>query len=132
LSPVFVDTSAWYALIDKADADHRGVATAAAGRHGSLVTTNFVVDETLTLLRTRLGWRTARSFGDRVRAGYLTRLERVSPRDEEAAWDIFVRYSDHAFSFTDCTSFAVMRRLGLAAALAADADFRTFGFRCLP
>jgi uncharacterized protein len=67
-----------------------------------------------------------------VRAGRLVRQVRVEPEDEDAAWAIFVRYRDHAFSFTDCTSFALMRRLRLDTAVAVDSDFRSFGLRCLP
>ncbi|MFA7234316.1 MAG: hypothetical protein WC076_09405 [Terrimicrobiaceae bacterium] len=39
---------------------------------------------------------------------------------------------DHAFSFTDCTSFAVMRRLGLVEAATSDSHFQAAGFRPLP
>jgi predicted nucleic acid-binding protein len=39
---------------------------------------------------------------------------------------------NHAFSFTDCTSFALMKRLRESTAVALDRDFRSFGVRCLP
>ena len=97
-----------------------------------LLTSNFIIDETITLIRARLGWQAARIFDERARGGKLARYVAVEPQDEDAAWDIFVRYHDHAFSFTDCTSFAIMRRLGLTTAVSLDEDFRTFGFHCLP
>jgi uncharacterized protein len=132
LSRVFVDTSAWLALLDRNSRHHRAVAAEAKARERRLVTSNFVLDETLTLARHRLGWNVARSFGERLRAGQLALLLPVEPADEDAAWAIFVRYHDHDFSFTDCTSFALMRRLRLDTALSLDADFRTFGLHCLP
>lgn len=59
-------------------------------------------------------------------------MYRVSPRDEDTAWSIFERYRDKTFSFTDCTSFALMERLRLDTALALDSDFRSYGLRALP
>ena len=129
---IFVDTSVWYALVDARDPDHDAVVTAVREHRGRLVTSNYVLDETLTLARYRLGWTVAHALGLHLRDGGLAGLERVSPRDEEAAWSIFSSYSDKSFSFTDCTSFALCRRLGLSTCLALDRDFRAFGLHCLP
>ncbi len=59
-------------------------------------------------------------------------LVRVSVEHEQAAWSLFCDRSDHRFSFTDCTSFILMRRLGLSVALALDDDFRAEGFAVVP
>jgi predicted nucleic acid-binding protein len=56
----------------------------------------------------------------------------VTPKDEAAAWSIFEQYRDKRFSFTDCTSFALIQRLALPLSLAIDSDFRSFGLHCLP
>jgi predicted nucleic acid-binding protein len=45
---------------------------------------------------------------------------------------VFVDTDDKDFSYTDCTSFAVMQLLGLDTAFAFDQHFRQFGFVCLP
>lgn len=129
---VFVDTGAWYALIDRKDPDHARVVPLFQANRGLLITSNFVVDETLTLLRYRLGWHIAHTFGEQMRTAALTRLVRISPADEDAAWEIFTRYRDKSFSFTDCTSFAVVERLKIDVALAIDRDFRAYGLHCLP
>ena len=129
---VFVDTSAWYALIDRADPDHAQVAAQLKAHQGMLVTSNFVFDETLTLLRYRLGWTVAHAFGQQMRGGRLSQAARISPQDEEAAWDTFTRYRDQSFSYTDCTSFVLMERLRLSTAIALDEGFRTLGFEVLP
>ena len=97
-----------------------------------LLTSNFVVDETLTLVRYRLGWAIAQQLGEQLRSGALARLERISPRDEDSAWTIFSTYSDQSFSFTDCTSFALCKRLELSTCIAIDNDLRSFGLHCLP
>ena len=128
----FVDTGAWYALVDSRDPDHRRVVACLREQRSGLVTSNFVFDETLTLVRSRLGWRVARQLGERLRDERVTRLVRVSPEDEEAAWAIFTDYDDKSFSFTDCTSFAVVRRMHIAVCVTLDADFRSFGLHCIP
>ena len=89
-------------------------------------------DETVTLLRYRLGYRAARAFGDALHAGGLAAVLRLTPGDEIGAWEIFTRYRDKSFSFTDCTSFSLMKRLSIASAIAIDDDFKAFGIPCLP
>jgi predicted nucleic acid-binding protein len=132
MTRVFVDTSAWYALIDRADPDHQAVSACLKSYKKHLVTSNFIFDETLTLLRYRFGWQVAQAFGAEMRTGHLAQYLTVSPQDEDAAWDIFVRYRDQSFSFTDCSSFALMQRHKIATAVALDNDFRIFGFQALP
>lgn len=129
---VFVDTSAWYALIDRADPDHAAVSACLREFKGALVTSNFVFDETVTLLRYRLGWQPAHRFGECLRAGSLAHRVNVEARDEDVAWSIFGRYQDHELSYTDCSSFALMQRLKLSTAVALDSDFRAFGLLTLP
>lgn len=129
---VFVDTGAWYALVDAKDPWHHRVVECMREHRGRLTTSNFVFDEAVTLVRYRLGWRVARTLGERLYDRRLARLERVSPKDEQAAWSIFVDYGDKSFSFTDCTSFALVRRLELPLCLTLDRDFRSFGLHCIP
>lgn len=128
----FVDTGAWYALLDKNDPDHVRVAEAFRAYRGRLVTSNFVFDEAVTLARYRLGWVVAQKLGGQLKAQQVARLERVTVKDEAAAWSIFEQYRDKRFSFTDCTSFVLVERLALPVCLAIDADFRSFGLHCLP
>ena len=56
---VFVDTGAWYALVDADDPDHRRVSDCIQHHRERLVTSNFVFDEVVTLVRYRLGWQPA-------------------------------------------------------------------------
>ncbi len=59
-------------------------------------------------------------------------LVRLTPEDEQAAWALLVARPDKQYSFTDCTSFALMRRLGLTMALTLDTDFEREGFEVVP
>jgi predicted nucleic acid-binding protein len=126
---MFVDTSAWYALTDERDPNHEDALALVADARAPLITTNWVVGETLNLTRSRMGHRVAVALGAELRTRAGIRLIRVSKKDEEEAWRLFQRYADKDFSFTDCTSFAVMRRLHISHALAFDRHFQQMGFR---
>ena len=131
---VFVDTAGWMASADEADPGHRPVTAArdAALRAGqTLVTTDFVVDETLTLVRLRLGLASAGRWWDQVDRSVRLRWERIGSDRFEKARVLFFQYRDKNFSFTDCTSFVVMRELKLTRVLTTDRRFRQMGFQLL-
>ena len=132
MKPVFVDTAGWMACGDSADPNHQASCRARdaaleAGR--TLVTTDYVVDETLTLIRLRLGVRQAEAWWRQVDGSRRLRWERVDAARFERAREFFFRYRDKDFSFTDCTSFVTMRELRLTDALTTDHHFRQAGFR---
>jgi uncharacterized protein len=129
---IFVDTGAWYALVDCDDADHTAAAAFLAANRIPLITTNSVFSETVTLIRYRIGHEAARTFGTKLKESAFVRMVAVTQADEDQAWEIFGKYSDQDFSFVDCTSFAVMQRLKLSAAFAFDRHFRVMKFTVLP
>lgn len=129
---VFVDTSAWFALANRADAGHAAVARYLAGYRGRLVSSNFVFDEVVTLCRTRLDHAAAATLGGHLLTQRNVDIVRVSAEDEQVAWRLFLDRPDKDYSFTDCTSFVLMRRLGLRRVVATDADFQREGFEVVP
>jgi len=132
---VFIDTGAWKAIYDKDDPFHRLANRTLADlrkKRSYLITSNFVVDETLTLLRIRVSYASAVEFGETLRASKVISIVQVETTIENEAWMIFKKYSDKDFSFTDCTSFAIMKRLAIERAFAFDDHFRQFGFICNP
>lgn len=123
---LFVDTSIWYAAADRSDASNvRAKAILSGGE--PLVTTDHILIETWTLLRSRLGWQAAERFWEGLRSGAAT-IESVAAADLETAWHIGRSYRDQDFSIVDRTSFAVMRRLGLERVTSLDDDFAIFRF----
>jgi predicted nucleic acid-binding protein len=60
------------------------------------------------------------------------RWEWVDPSRAEKARAWFSRWPDKSFSFTDCTSFVIMRELRLRRALTTDRHFKQAGFQILP
>lgn len=129
---LFVDTGAWYAVVDKKDPDHKYAGHFLKNNKIPLLTTNFVFDETITLLRSRLGWSIARDFGQRLKGSSFVSIIAVRDEDEDRAWEIFLKYKDKDFSYTDCTSFAVMERLKMNTAFAFDRHFKAMNFQIVP
>jgi predicted nucleic acid-binding protein len=97
-----------------------------------LLTTDYVVDETLTLLRLRLGLTAAREWWGRISASRRVVMAEVDHVLREDALHWFFRYEDKDFSFTDCTSFALMNREKLREALTTDRHFEQAGFQMVP
>jgi predicted nucleic acid-binding protein len=128
---LFVDTSGIIALLDRDDPNHDGVRAAfALGRDEPLATHAYVVVETLAVVRRRFGPAAAATVLDEI----LPAIE-VTPVDADlhaAALDAYRAAVESGVSMVDRTSFAFMRRAGLARAIAIDADFRTAGFTTLP
>lgn len=135
MSPLFVDTAGWVACADGSDPDHARCCSVRdealeAGR--TLVTSDFVVDETLTLLRFRLGLSAADAWWRQIDVSTRVRWERVDAARFDRARELFFQYRDKAFSFTDCTSFAIMRELRVTQALTTDRHFRQMHFQVVP
>jgi len=129
---LFVDSSAWLSLANRADSDHEEVSRLLASFPGRLVTSNLVFAETVTLARHRLGHRAALTIGNALRDPDRVDMVRVTVADEEAAWKLFGERADKEYSLADCASFVLMRRLGIRGAVALDADFRREGFEAVP
>lgn len=128
---LFVDTSGFFALLVHRDphhqAAHRVLRRAAADKR-RLVTTDYVLDETVTLLKARNEVRLASDLFDRV---FQSSACRVLWTDEERFAEVrafFLKHADQAWSFTDCVSFCVMKALRLTEALTADQHFQQAGF----
>ncbi len=91
-----------------------------------------MADETLTLLRIRLGIEAAESWWRQLDGSSRVRWEYVTLARADKARGLFFRYRDKVFSFTDCTSFVLMRELKLREALTTDHHFVQAGFGIKP
>ncbi len=124
---IFVDTSAWYALAVPSAAEHTRAVAWLTSNHTPLVTTDYIVDELLTLMKMRREYQRARRLGQQLLAEHVVSIEWVSQVDVFRAWQIYQQFEDKAWSFTDCVSRVMMERLGIQTAFAFDDDFRQFG-----
>jgi len=137
---LFIDTWGWLCLADAGDPAHEAAKQtyrryAGAGR---LVTTDYVLDEMMTRLFSKCPFKPARAFWNAVRQsalkGILT-IEWIGPDRFDKAVSLRFRYWDKPrISFTDLTSFVVMKELRLRDVLTGDQHFAAvqLGFRILP
>lgn len=96
-----------------------------------LITTDYILDEAYTLLRSILGYKAAILFGQEIQRGGIE-IVQIDPSIQKEAWEIFEKYSDKDFSFTDCTSFVVMNHAKIETAFTFDRHFQQYGLRTLP
>jgi len=133
-SRLFVDTWGWLVLANDRDPAFGAVSRIradAAGLAGAWVTTDYVLDETMTRLFSAIPFAEARVFVQGIfeasRQGLLD-IEQVTAERFIRAWRLRLRYRDKPrISFTDLPSFVVMRELGLRDVLTADAHFEQVG-----
>jgi uncharacterized protein len=135
---LFVDTWGWLALADRGEQQHSQVVSFYAERTrrtGLVVTSDYVLDELLTILFSRLPFETATRFADSVLRSPFITIERITPERFQKAWELRLKFSDKPrVSFTDLTSMATMNELGISDVLTADKHFAQVGmsFRLLP
>jgi len=122
----FVDTSAWYALLDRSDTSHQAAVSTLTSDE-ELVLTDHVLVETHLLAGHRLGREVADRFWAAVMGGQAT-LELVGLADLTSAHEIRMKWTDQDFSLVDCTSFAVMERLRIKRVVTFDNDFAIYRF----
>jgi predicted nucleic acid-binding protein len=130
---VFVDSSAFYALLVRTDEAHEPVRAAfrrllEEGR--SLGTTSFVIVETMALLQHRVGLGAARDFDEDVLP--VVRVEWIDERLYRRGVDRLAREDRRHLSLVDCVSFEFMLDQGMTTALAVDAHFAEAGFQIVP
>jgi uncharacterized protein len=129
---IFVDTSAWLALADSRDHDHKRATDfhrrVVRGEFGRQVTTNYVMVETLTIVRRRLGLKPAMALVEAIRSGKEVELFWVEPVHHQEAIELMSAHEDKQWSVTDCSSFVIMRSLGIRDAFTFDRDFVQAGF----
>jgi len=126
---LFIDTGAFIALTDADDENHKAAAAFyrnAKEKGTRFVTTNFVLCEMLNYLRARISHNIAVLFRENLKKSGFLEIVTVTPSIEDAAFTIFKRTTDKDFSFTDCTSFSIMKSLKLKSAFAFDRHFDQF------
>jgi len=124
---VFVDTSGWFALFVPTDPHHARVHAWFRAHREPLITTDYCVDETLTLLAARGELRRAMEAGRAFFEGRLAELHFLIPDQIRRAWSLYQQRAAARWSFTDCTSHVVISDRAITRAAALDDHFRQFG-----
>jgi predicted nucleic acid-binding protein len=134
MKKILIDTSAWAAISDNKDRHHASALNFIKKINGKykLITTNYVLDETYTLLLMNAGYQTTIAFKQRIDIMVASQVLEIVWIDDAIAnqsWQIFTKFNvDKEWSFTDCTSYAVMKQLNIAEAFILDHHFAQMGF----
>ena|SRR3990170_1735488 len=132
---IFVDTGAWIAIADRNDQYAKIASQFYAGlihQRRNLITSDLILVETFNLLSRTIGSKATVKFGNVLKTNAFLIIEPITPLDWERGWKIFDKYDDKDFSFTDCTSFALMERLKINSAFTFDIHFKQYGFYVFP
>lgn len=135
MKTLFVDTAGWMCMADRKDPKHKAFSQTRDNwlrDSGVLVTTDYVLDETLTLISMRLGIEAAEKWWGQVSKSPRLKSEVIDYERAERARIWFFNWKDKSFSFTDCTSFIVMKELEIEKSLTSDKHFVEAGFEILP
>lgn len=131
INRVFVDTSAFVALYDKADDRHLEsirVFKEIKSKRIRIVVTDYILSESITIAMARGGHRTAVTVGEFILGSQVVDLIWLDKPLKLRAWEYFKKHSDKSYSFTDCTSFVVMKEMKIKHFFAFDDDFTRAGF----
>jgi hypothetical protein len=128
---IFVDTSGFFSLLSPRDGAHTEaveILQKAGQIKQAFVTTDYVLDETATLLKARGIGHLIEAFFETVSASRACRIEWMEPERFARTKAFFEKHLDHDWSFTDCFSFLIMRELKLKDALTKDLHFKEAGY----
>jgi predicted nucleic acid-binding protein len=132
---IFVDTGPFLARWIERDQHHQSALRAwkeIESRGQRCATSSFVIDETLTLLARRVNYSFAAERGKSLYASTHLTILRPDRDDEIAALQSFSKLADQEVSFTDCVSFALMRRHRVRRAFTFDGHFGAAGLEVWP
>jgi predicted nucleic acid-binding protein len=130
---VFLDTSAFFALLNMDDRNHgraRAVWERLLSNGEDLRTSSYVVLETAATAQRRLGLGAARDF--LLEMLPLVVVDWVTPELHDPAVASLLVAGRRDLSLVDCVSFELMRQRGIARAFTFDVHFAEQGFECLP
>jgi len=129
---IFIDTGAFigkYLSKDQYHAQAHKIWQVIADNKEICFTSNFVLDETFTLLGRRAGYFFAEQRARNIYASKILNILRPDLKDELNALDFFNKFSDHKISFTDCISFALMKKQKITKVFTFDKHFEWAGFQ---
>lgn len=127
---IYIDTGPFLARYLEADQHHTQALKLwdkIKAKNLKCSTSNFVLDEAFTLLARRAGYAFAAARARNIYASEKLTILRPDPEDELEAIDLFEKYADQKISFTDCLSFALIRKEKISTVFSFDKHFERIG-----
>jgi len=131
IEPVFVDSFAWIAAINKSDNYHEislKILEELLNKQARLITTNYVVVETINALSKVKFRKTVIEFIDKLRKSPNVQIVKITDEIYNNAWTLYQQRMDKDWGITDCTSFEVMQMFNIRKAFTSDKHFEQAGY----
>lgn len=128
---VFVDSFAWIAAINRTDNYHAVVLKTLENliKHKiKLITTSFVIVETINALSKVEFRKSVIEFVDKLQKSPSIEIVKITDEIHSSSWELYKQRKDKNWGITDCTSFEVMRILGIKKAFTNDKHFEQAGY----
>ncbi len=133
MEKIFVDTSAIFALVNTAETNNLAALDTWNGFGNNdvdLISNNYVIVESISLIQGRLGLSVVRKLLDNVLP--FIQVIWVDEDQHSAIVQDVLSANRRQLSLVDYSSFVTMRREGIETAFTFDAHFREQGFRVIP
>jgi len=132
---IFIDTSAIISAFYKNDNNHltaKNYAYLLAKNNYKVMTSNLVLVETLNFIKRKNMASESNNLCWAIKNSSFITMLYSNDEIENKAFEIFTKFSGQRFSYTDCTSFALMKLHNIDQAFTFDEDFKIFGFKVNP
>ena len=131
IEPIFVDSFAWIAAINKSDNYHEislRILEELLNKQAKLITTDYVVVETINALSKVKFRKTVIEFIDKLRKSPNVQIVKITDEIYNNAWTLYQQRMDKDWGITDCTSFEVMQMFNIRKAFTGDKHFEQTGY----
>ncbi|EKD42485.1 MAG: nucleic acid-binding protein contains PIN protein [uncultured bacterium] len=128
----FIDSSALFAWMDASSREGKKIESLLGPMDHSLITTNLVFAETISLITKRVSKLAGVQAGQSIFASKLVHLSYLDLKTQQEAWKMYVKYKDKDFDFIDATSFVFCQQNKIKEVLTLDHHFTQMGFKILP
>ena len=132
MKTLFMDSSAFFAWADQASPQGAAIKALLLKHKPHLITTNFIIAETLSLITKRIGKHAGLRFGESVATSQLIRVIHIDAKTQQEGWQLYKQYQDKDFDLIDAISFVICKRLNIQEVLTLDHHFAQMTFKTLP
>jgi len=136
---LFIDSGPFIARVNKKDPNHELINSTFTDIKNQkydftrIFTSNYIIDESVTHVLYDTGRHDmAISVLDLIESSTIIEILWVTPEIDKEARNMFRKYEDQMFSFTDCTSFVLMKQYKIPCALTLDEHFKIMKFNIIP
>lgn len=126
MEKIFVDTSGWVALFVENDQNHKkavSIFEEIKNEKWPIYTSDYCIDETITTILVRGNHKQSVLAGEALLTSKIIKIIHISSDYFQTAWELYQKYKDKMFSFTDVTSFVIMKDINIKKAFAFDREF---------